>query len=95
MKIQIKKKKKKKQNKKLSTISNKFTIDMGMMINKQPCNIMINCILNRFMDKLEKNINEILDELLSGNFEDLEGNETISILQRKHNKASEGFIGHR
>ena len=47
------------------------------------------------MDKLEKNVNEILDELLSGNFEDFEGNGTISILQRKHNKASEGFIGHR
>ena len=31
-----------------STINNIFTIDMGMMINMQPCNIMINCILNRF-----------------------------------------------
>ena len=51
MKMQIKKKKNKKtknKNKKLSTINNKFTIDMGMMINMQPCNIMINCILNRF-----------------------------------------------
>ena len=49
MKIQIKKKKKKKnKNKKLSTINNKFTIDMGMMINMQPYKIMINCILNRF-----------------------------------------------
>ena len=47
------------------------------------------------MDKLEKNVNEILDELLFGNFEDLEGNGRISILQRKHNEASEGFIGHR
>ncbi|XP_050286311.1 centromere protein C [Quercus robur] len=35
------------------------------------------------MDKLEKNVNEILDELLSGNFEDLEGNGTISILQKR------------
>ena len=43
------------------------------------------------MDKLEKNVNEILDELLFGNFEDLEGNGTINILQRKHNKASEGL----
>ena len=49
MKIHIKKKKKKKnKNKEFSTINNKFTIDMGMMINMQPCNIMINCILNRF-----------------------------------------------
>ena len=47
------------------------------------------------MDKLEKNVHEILDELLSGNFEDLEGNGTIRILQRKHNKALEGFIRHR
>ena len=35
------------------------------------------------MDKLEENVNEILDELLSGNFEDLEGNGTISILQKR------------
>ena len=35
------------------------------------------------MDKLGKNVNEILDELLSGNFEDLEGNGTISILQKR------------
>ncbi|KAM4100295.1 hypothetical protein ACB094_05G057600 [Castanea mollissima] len=35
------------------------------------------------MDKVEKNVNEILDELLSGNFEDLEGSGTISILQKR------------
>ena len=58
MKIQIKKEKKKKKNKnknrKLSTINNKFTTDMGMIINMQPCNIMINCILNRFNGQVKE-----------------------------------------
>ena len=57
MKIQIKKKKKKKnknKNRKLSTINKKFTTDMGMIINMQPCNIMINCILNRFNGQVKE-----------------------------------------
>ncbi|GMY34259.1 centromere protein C [Fagus crenata] len=35
------------------------------------------------MDKSEKKVSDILDELLSGNFEDLEGDGAVSILQKR------------